>query len=165
MPRGPKIWNEIHVPVGKALLCMISNSYTPRILIQYPVFSWSSSHIAGFPSSQPVFDSGQRFEAALSKRLLHLQGLSPPSCSPPNGASDVTCICQICYVYLSNLSSVFVKVVQCISRLVSGFCIWKSFPLLHSSSQWVGRSNDASVARLCRHDSGHSTPDVVKHGG
>ena len=56
----------------------------------------------------------------------------------PMGPADVTCICQICYVYLSNLSSVFVKVVQCISRLVSGFCIWKSFPLLHSNSQWVG---------------------------
>ena len=56
----------------------------------------------------------------------------------PMGPADVTCICQICYVYLSNLSSVFVKVVQCISRLVSGFCIWKSFPHLHSSSQWVG---------------------------
>ena len=75
----------------------------------------------------------------------------------PKGPADVACICQICYVYSSNLPSVFVKVIQCISRLVSGFCIWKSFPLLHSS-QWVGRSNDASVARLCRHDSGHSTP-------
>ena len=78
----------------------------------------------------------------------------------PMGPADVTCICQICYVYLSNLSSVFVKVVQCTSRLVSGFCIWKSFPHLHSSSQWVGgeammlQSPDSAgmtrvTARLC----------------